>query len=86
MPQGGCFLEPRVGGLMPDRAAISRPMPAASTHRLCNTRASCLGLEVRAGRWPRLERTQRLRKDNTGYDLRNMFIGAEGTLASSPPP
>ena len=23
---------------------------------------------------------RRLRKDNTGYDLKNMFIGAEGTL------
>jgi FAD/FMN-containing dehydrogenase len=45
-----------------------------------NARDLCLGLEVVLpdGRiWNGL---RKLRKDNTGYDLKNMFIGAEGTL------
>jgi FAD/FMN-containing dehydrogenase len=45
-----------------------------------NARDLCLGLEVVLpdGRiWNGL---RRLRKDNTGYDLKNLFIGAEGTL------
>jgi FAD/FMN-containing dehydrogenase len=45
-----------------------------------NTRDLCLGLEVVLpdGRiWNGL---RKLRKDNTGYDLKNLFIGAEGTL------
>jgi FAD/FMN-containing dehydrogenase len=45
-----------------------------------NARDLCLGLEVVLpdGRiWNGL---RRLRKDNTGYDLKNTFIGAEGTL------
>lgn len=45
-----------------------------------NTRDLCLGLEVvlADGRvWSGL---RSLRKDNTGYDLKNLFIGAEGTL------
>nr|WP_047582851.1 FAD-binding oxidoreductase [Methylobacterium sp. ZNC0032] len=45
-----------------------------------NARELCMGLEVVLpdGRiWNGL---RQLRKDNTGYDLRNLFIGAEGTL------
>ena len=45
-----------------------------------NARDLCLGLEVVLpdGRiWNGL---RKLRKDNTGYDLKNSFIGAEGTL------
>ena len=48
--------------------------------RYGNARELCLGLEVvtAAGEvWPGL---RGLRKDNTGYDLRDLFIGAEGTL------
>jgi FAD/FMN-containing dehydrogenase len=45
-----------------------------------NARDLCLGIEVvlPGGRvWNGLKR---LRKDNTGYDMRNLFIGSEGTL------
>ncbi|SDF47620.1 FAD-binding oxidoreductase [Bosea robiniae] len=45
-----------------------------------NARELCMGLEVVLpdGRiWNGL---RQLRKDNTGYDLKNLFIGAEGTL------
>src|SRR5690606_35683097 len=48
--------------------------------RYGNTRELCLGLEVVTADgevWPGL---RGLRKDNTGYDLRDLFIGAEGTL------
>ena len=33
-----------------------------------------------AGGRPRLHGLSKLKKDNTGYDLKNLFIGAEGTL------
>jgi FAD/FMN-containing dehydrogenase len=39
-----------------------------------------LGLEVVLADGRVLEMLRTLRKDNTGYDLKNLFIGAEGTL------
>lgn len=45
-----------------------------------NTRDLCLVLEVVLADGRIWNGLKRLRKDNTGYDLRNMFIGAEGTL------
>lgn len=45
-----------------------------------NTRDLCLGLEVVLADGRVWNGLRRLRKDNTGYDLRNMFIGSEGTL------
>jgi FAD/FMN-containing dehydrogenase len=48
--------------------------------RFGNARDLCLGLEVvtpQGDIWPGLSG---LRKDNTGYDLKNLYIGAEGTL------
>jgi FAD/FMN-containing dehydrogenase len=39
-----------------------------------------LGLEVVLADGRVLEMLSTLRKDNTGYDLKNLFIGAEGTL------
>ena len=45
-----------------------------------NARALVLGLEVVLADGSRLGGLKRLRKDNTGYDLRNIFIGSEGTL------
>ena len=45
-----------------------------------NARDLCLGLEVVLADGRVWNGLRRLRKDNTGYDLKNMFIGAEGTL------
>ena len=40
----------------------------------------CLGLEVVTPQGELWDGLRGLRKDNTGYDLRDLFIGAEGTL------
>ncbi len=48
--------------------------------RYGNTRELCLGLEVVTPQGDVWNGLRGLRKDNTGYDLRDLFIGAEGTL------
>ena len=48
--------------------------------RYGNTRDLCLGLEVVTAQGEVFSSLRGLRKDNTGYDLRGLFIGAEGTL------
>lgn len=48
--------------------------------RYGNMRDLCLGLEVVTAEGEVLHGLQGLRKDNTGYDLRNLYIGSEGTL------
>ena len=45
-----------------------------------NTRELCLGLEVVLPDGKIMNLLSELKKDNTGYDLKNIFIGAEGTL------
>jgi FAD/FMN-containing dehydrogenase len=45
-----------------------------------NSRDLCLGLEVVTARGQIWHGLSGLRKDNTGYDLRDLFIGSEGTL------
>ena len=68
--QGSC----QIGGNLSTNAGGTQVL------RYGNTRALALGLEVVLpdGRvWNGL---RGLRKDNTGYDLKQMFIGAEGTL------
>ena len=45
-----------------------------------NTRELCLGLEVVLPDGKIMNLLSELKKDNTGYDLKNLFIGAEGTL------
>ncbi|MFT6497794.1 MAG: FAD/FMN-containing dehydrogenase, partial [Alphaproteobacteria bacterium] len=45
-----------------------------------NTRELTLGLEVVLADGKILNGLKSLRKDNTGYDLKNLFIGSEGTL------
>ena len=64
----------RIGGLLATNAG------GVNVLRYGNARDLCLGLEavLPDGRiWNGLKR---LRKDNTGYDLRNLLIGSEGTL------
>jgi FAD/FMN-containing dehydrogenase len=68
--EGSC----RIGGNLSTNAG------GVGVLRYGNTRDLVLGLEVVLpdGRvWNGLKR---LRKDNTGYDLKHLFIGAEGTL------
>jgi FAD/FMN-containing dehydrogenase len=48
--------------------------------RYGNTRDLCLGLEAVLPDGTIWHGLKRLRKDNTGYDLRNLLVGAEGTL------
>jgi FAD/FMN-containing dehydrogenase len=48
--------------------------------RYGNTRELCLGLEVVTAQGALWDGLRGLRKDNTGYDLRDLYIGAEGTL------
>jgi FAD/FMN-containing dehydrogenase len=48
--------------------------------RYGNTRDLCLGLEVVTAQGDVWAGLNGLRKDNTGYDLRHLFIGSEGTL------
>ena len=48
--------------------------------RYGNARDLCLGLEVVTATGDVLHGLSGLRKDNTGYDLRNLMIGSEGTL------
>ncbi|PWG62491.1 FAD-binding oxidoreductase [Spiribacter halobius] len=48
--------------------------------RYGNARDLVLGLEVVLGDGRVWNGLRRLRKDNSGYDLRDLFIGAEGTL------
>ena len=48
--------------------------------RYGNARALCLGLEVVTPAGDVWSSLSGLRKDNTGYDLRDLYIGSEGTL------
>jgi FAD/FMN-containing dehydrogenase len=48
--------------------------------RYGNARELCLGLEVVTAEGRLWQGLSGLRKDNTGYDLRDLFIGSEGTL------
>ncbi|MDQ7955552.1 MAG: FAD-binding oxidoreductase [Pseudomonadota bacterium] len=48
--------------------------------RYGNARELCLGLEVVTAQGEVWHGTSGLRKDNTGYDLRDLLVGSEGTL------
>jgi FAD/FMN-containing dehydrogenase len=63
-----------IGGVLSTNAGGSNVL------RYGSTRALCLGLEVVLADGRVLNLMSELHKDNSGYDLKQMFIGAEGTL------
>ncbi len=64
----------RIGGVLATNAG------GVNVLRYGNARDLCLGLEAVLPDGSIWHGLKRLRKDNTGYDLRNLLIGAEGTL------
>lgn len=60
--------------------ALSTNAGGNQTIRFGNTREQILGLEVVLPDGTVLDGLNTLRKNNTGYDLKHLFIGAEGTL------
>src|SRR5690606_32693333 len=63
-----------VGGILSTNAGGSNVV------RFGNTREQVLGIEVVLPTGEVLNLMSELRKDNSGFDLRDLFIGAEGTL------
>ena len=63
-----------IGGVLSTNAGGSNVL------RFGSTRALCLGLEVVLADGRVLNLMSELHKDNSGYDLKSLFIGAEGTL------
>ena len=59
---------------------LSTNAGGTSVLRFGNTRDLALGLEVVLASGEVWNGLRGLRKDNTGYDLKHLFIGAEGTL------
>jgi FAD/FMN-containing dehydrogenase len=68
--EGSCM----IGGNLATNAG------GAGVLRYGNTRELCLGLEVVTASGEIWNGLRGLRKDNSGYDLRDLFIGSEGTL------
>jgi len=68
--EGSCF----VGGNLATNAGGN------NTVRFGNTRENVLGVEVVLADGRIWDGLRGLRKNNTGYDLKHLFIGAEGTL------
>jgi len=68
--EGSC----RIGGNLATNAG------GVQVLRYGNARDLCLGLEAVLPDGSLWHGLKRLRKDNTGYDLRDLLIGAEGTL------
>ncbi|SHL63187.1 FAD/FMN-containing dehydrogenase [Roseovarius marisflavi] len=64
----------RIGGNLATNAG------GVNVLRYGNARDLCLGLEAVLPDGQIWQGLKRLRKDNTGYDLRNLLIGSEGTL------
>lgn len=68
--QGSC----RIGGNLATNAGGTAVLAYG------NMRQLCLGLEVVLPTGEIWNSLRKLKKDNTGYDLRDLFIGSEGTL------
>ncbi|WP_118136002.1 FAD-binding oxidoreductase [Oceanicella sp. SM1341] len=68
--EGSC----RIGGNLATNAG------GVQVLRYGNARDLCLGLEAVLPNGSVLHGLRRLRKDNTGYDLRHLLIGSEGSL------
>lgn len=68
--QGSC----QIGGNLATNAG------GVNVLRYGNARDLCLGLEAVLADGTIWHGLKRLRKDNTGYDLRNLLIGSEGSL------
>ena len=64
----------QIGGLLSTNAG------GVNVLRYGSTRALCLGIEAVLPDGEILRDLKRLRKDNTGYAIRDLLIGAEGTL------
>ena len=64
----------RIGGLLGTNAG------GLNVLRYGTARELCLGLEAVLPSGEVWHGLKRLRKDNTGYDLRNLLVGSEGTL------
>jgi FAD/FMN-containing dehydrogenase len=64
----------RIGGLLATNAG------GVNVLRYGNARDLCLGLEAVLPDGSIWNGLRRLRKDNMGYDLRNLLVGSEGTL------
>lgn len=64
----------RIGGVLGTNAG------GVNVIRYGNARDLCLGIEAVLPNGDIWNGLTRLRKDNTGYDLRNLMIGSEGTL------
>lgn len=60
--------------------ALSTNAGGSNVLRYGNMRALCLGLEVVLPDGEVMNLMSELHKDNSGYDLKDLFIGAEGTL------
>jgi FAD/FMN-containing dehydrogenase len=69
-PEGSCV----IGGNLATNAG------GVAVLRYGNARELCLGLEVVTPQGEIWDGLRGLRKDNTGYDLRDLYIGSEGTL------
>ncbi|MCP4381134.1 MAG: FAD-binding oxidoreductase [Hyphomicrobiales bacterium] len=68
--EGSC----QIGGILSTNAG------GTSVLAYGNTREQVLGIEVVMASGEVWNGLRKLRKDNTGYDLRDLFVGAEGTL------
>ncbi|MFN6978970.1 MAG: FAD-binding oxidoreductase, partial [Gemmobacter sp.] len=60
--------------------ALATNAGGSNVLRYGSTRSLCLGVEVVLADGRVLDLMREVHKDNSGYDLRDLFIGAEGTL------